>query len=292
MRKREMLGEHQPQEQREDEHAEHVAGDQTEENRRAEIEHGADRDGVPVLPAENRVFPQIGDVRGVVVLRALDHHPAHVRVEEPFLGVVGIVVGVDVAVVKTMGCRPRDDAVFISRRADDRKHRSHRRRRRPGAVGEQPVVSGGDAEAGQQPHRDTRNDLDPRHPVREDVPRDRDDHGQRQQREKRHVAPDDGATLRCGWARTRFPVKWMSCRDAPVVVSPVCDPVAPTLPRGRPQTAPHPDESRGGGAGGVQLWGSRPGCQVGGGRRSILDQPTRHAGRVPDNPPRDNREQL
>ena len=168
------MGQHHPQEEREDEHPQHVAGDQTENDSGDDVDRGADHDGIAMLPAQDRVLPEVGNVRGVVMLGSLDHHPPHVRVEEAFLGIVGVVVGVDVAVVESVGGSPRDDAVFEGCGAEYREERPHRRRRRVCPVGEEPVVSGRDTEPGQQPHKNAGRDLDPGDAVGQDVPGDYD----------------------------------------------------------------------------------------------------------------------
>ena len=190
---REVLGEHQPQQEGENEHTEHVAGEQSENHSRADVDDGADGNGVAVLPAENRVLQQIGDIRGVIVLGALHHDPAHVRVEESFLRVVGVVVGIDKAVVEAVRSSPRNHAVFICSRAEDRKEGPDGRGSAVSAVGKEAVVAGSDRETGDHPQTDAGSDLHPGHAVSQHVPGHCDECRNRRQRQEQSVAPDDRA---------------------------------------------------------------------------------------------------
>ena len=67
-------------------------------------------------------------------------------------------------------------------------------------MGEEPVVAGGDAEAGQQPHENAGRDLDPGDAVSQDVPGDRDGGRDRGEGQKRARYPRrwGGGAISCG----------------------------------------------------------------------------------------------
>lgn len=73
--------------------------------------HGHDgKDVVPVLPHDERVLVEVGDVGAADALGVLvQHHPAHVRVREALLDRVGVLVRVRVSVVGAVAAGPPPD---------------------------------------------------------------------------------------------------------------------------------------------------------------------------------------
>lgn len=87
-----------------------VAPDATDDGRE-DPGHGNDReDVVAVLPHDEGVLVEVGDVGAADALRVLvEHHPAHVRVREALLDRVGVLVRVRVSVVGAVAAGPPPD---------------------------------------------------------------------------------------------------------------------------------------------------------------------------------------
>jgi len=87
---------------------------ETSYDTREDQTHNSDNEEVVlVLPSDNRIFVEVGDVGAANTLGVLLHdHPAEVRVEETLANGVGILVSVSVAVVGTVIARPPSDGAF------------------------------------------------------------------------------------------------------------------------------------------------------------------------------------
>lgn len=65
-----------------------------------------------VLPPHDLVLCQVGHISDPRLTTGLDHHPADVRPQEAFVGIVWVEVGVGVAVVSTVTSCPPFDGTF------------------------------------------------------------------------------------------------------------------------------------------------------------------------------------
>lgn len=59
-----------------------------------------------MLPADDLVLAEIGDIRDAGLAAGLDNHPAHMGPEETVVGAVRVEVGVGITVVRTVTTSP------------------------------------------------------------------------------------------------------------------------------------------------------------------------------------------
>lgn len=104
---------------------------------------------VPMLPAHNGVLGEVAHISDTGLAARLEEHPTDMGVEEALVGVVGVKVGVGVAVVCAVATRPPLDGSFHCTSTEHGKNILQRQRRVVGTVRPKTVVSGGDAEAGE-----------------------------------------------------------------------------------------------------------------------------------------------
>ena len=131
-----------------DEAAEEVSPQQAAEERREHQAHGDDRlEVVAVLPDDDGVLVEIGNISAARALRVLlHHHPTQVRVQQALADRVGVLFGIRVAVVSTMVARPPPDRALDGAGADGGKVDLERRRGLVRRVCPETVVARRDAE--------------------------------------------------------------------------------------------------------------------------------------------------
>jgi hypothetical protein len=106
-----------------------------------------DLDVVLVLPNDDRVLVQVGDISAADTLGVLLHdHPAKVRVQETLADGVGVLVGVGVAVVSTVVTAPPADGALDSTAANSSKEDRKRQGGVVGLVRPETMVTSGDTE--------------------------------------------------------------------------------------------------------------------------------------------------
>ncbi|KAI6876604.1 Acyl-CoA [Hortaea werneckii] len=110
-----------------------------------------DLEVVLVLPDDNGIVVQVRDVGTANSLRVLLHdHPPEVRVEQTLPDAVWVLVGVGVAVVRTVVASPPSDGTLNGTATNSSQVDLERERSRVRSVSPQPVVAGGDTEAGSE----------------------------------------------------------------------------------------------------------------------------------------------
>lgn len=125
-----------------DEAALPVTPTQTSNNsRNNETHNGNNPEVVLVLPDDNGVLVQVGNVGTANALGILLHdHPANVRVQETLADRVGVLVGVGVAVMSPVIARPPSDGTLNCTTTGGSKENLQRRRRGVRAVGPKTVI--------------------------------------------------------------------------------------------------------------------------------------------------------
>lgn len=98
-----------------------------------------------VLPDDELVLAEVGDVVHRRFGIELEEQPTDVRPEEALGNVIGVLVMIHVLVVAAMVGSPVKAGIFERTRAEDQGEKLHRRLRLEGKVGEQAVVADGDA---------------------------------------------------------------------------------------------------------------------------------------------------
>ena len=117
------------------------------ESREDEAHKEDDLEIVLVLPDNNGVIVEIGDVGAANSLGVLLHeHPAEVGVEQTLPDTVGVLVGVGVAVVSAVVAGPPSDGTLDGATPDGSQEDLERDRRGVGSVSPQTVVTSGDTE--------------------------------------------------------------------------------------------------------------------------------------------------
>lgn len=126
-----------------DESAHPVAPSETADERREDETHGDDDlDVVLVLPDDDGVLVQVGDVSTTDALGVLLHdHPADVGVEQPLADGVRVLVGVGVAVVGTVVASPPSDRSLHGTTTDGSQVDSQGESGRVRAVSPEAMVS-------------------------------------------------------------------------------------------------------------------------------------------------------
>lgn len=105
-------------------------------------------DEVAVLPNDDGVLVEIGDIGSALALGVLLHdHPADMRVEETLANGVRVLVGVGVTVVSAMAVRPPTDRALYGTRATGSEKDLQRKSRLVGCVSPETMVSGCDTQA-------------------------------------------------------------------------------------------------------------------------------------------------
>jgi hypothetical protein len=146
-----------------------------------------------MLEHHDRVAHQVAGIREVIpAARVIAQDPAHVREPEAALRAVRILVDiVDEQMMRAVLRSPHEDAVLHGHRAEEREEAAHGPVRLVGAVRPEPVIARRDRDAtGPQEHEQ----ADPgcgAEALRESVPRDQDQRGQRRQREDNRRDPVD-----------------------------------------------------------------------------------------------------
>ena len=105
--------------------------------------HGEnDLEVVAVLPDDNRVFVEIGDIGAADTLGVLLHdHPSQVRVEQTLADGVGVLVGIGITVVSPVITRPPADGTFDGTTTNGGEPDTERKTSRVGAVSPETMVS-------------------------------------------------------------------------------------------------------------------------------------------------------
>jgi hypothetical protein len=101
-----------------------------------------------VLPTDDGVAGEIGDISDTRLATGLEDHPTDVGPDEPVMGTIGVEVGVSVTMMSTVTARPPLDRTLNSTRASDREEVFERTRSVVGTMGPQAVVTGSDTETG------------------------------------------------------------------------------------------------------------------------------------------------
>jgi hypothetical protein len=97
---------------------------------------------VLVLPDDNGVLVQIGNVGAADTLGVLlHHHPSEMRVEQALANRVGVLVGISVAVVATMSSTPPTSTALHSASASSNEEDSERKLRLVCSMRPKTVVS-------------------------------------------------------------------------------------------------------------------------------------------------------
>jgi hypothetical protein len=107
-----------------------------------------ERDEPLVLPTDDGVAGEIGDISDTRLATGLEDHPADMGPDEPVMGTIGVEVGVSVTMMSTVTARPPLDRTLNSTRASDREEVFERTRSVVGTMGPQAVVTGSDTETG------------------------------------------------------------------------------------------------------------------------------------------------
>ena len=125
-----------------------VVPEETSDSRREDQTHeDDDLDVVLVLPNDDGVLVQVGDVGAADALGVLLHdHPAKMAVEKTLADAVGVLVGVGVAVVGTVVAAPPADGAFNSTAANEGEEDAQWEGGVVGLVCPETMVAGGDAE--------------------------------------------------------------------------------------------------------------------------------------------------
>jgi hypothetical protein len=125
-----------------------VVPEKTSDSRREDETHEEDNlDVVLVLPDDDGVLVQVGDVSAANALGVLLHdHPAEMAVEKSLANAVGVLVGVGVAVVGTVVTAPPADGTLNSTAADEGEEDAQRERGIVGLVCPETMVASCDAE--------------------------------------------------------------------------------------------------------------------------------------------------
>ena len=100
-----------------------------------------------MLPPNDGVLAQIADVGDTGLAAGFHQHPANVRVEETFVGIVWVQLGVGVAMVSAVATRPPFNGTFNSARTSNSKEVLQWYRRVIRAVCPKAVVPSGNAKA-------------------------------------------------------------------------------------------------------------------------------------------------
>lgn len=100
-----------------------------------------------MLPPNNGVLAQVADVGDTGLAARFHQHPANVGVEETFVGIVRIQLGVGVAMVSAVATRPPFNGTFNSARTSNSEEVLQWYRRVIRAVGPKAVVPSGNAKA-------------------------------------------------------------------------------------------------------------------------------------------------
>ena len=131
-----------------DEPALPIVPEKTGDGRREDQTHeDDDLDVVLVLPDDDGVLVQVGDISAADALGVLLHdHPAKMRVQETLADGVRVLVGVGVAVVSTVVTAPPADGALDSTAANSSEEDRKRERGVVGLVRPKTVVTSGDTE--------------------------------------------------------------------------------------------------------------------------------------------------
>jgi hypothetical protein len=131
-----------------DEPALPVVPEKTSDGRREDQTHeDDDLDVVLVLPNDDRVLVQVGDISAADTLGVLLHdHPAKVRVQKTLADGVGVLVGVGIAVVSTVVTAPPADGALDSTAANSSEEDRKREGGVVGLVRPETMVTSGDTE--------------------------------------------------------------------------------------------------------------------------------------------------
>jgi hypothetical protein len=119
-----------------------------DKSREDEAHEENDLEVVLVLPDDNGVVIEIGDVGAANSLGVLLHeHPAEVRVKKTLPDAVGVLLGVGVTVVSAVVPSPPSDGALNGTAANGSKEDLERKSGGVGSVRPQTMVSGGNTEA-------------------------------------------------------------------------------------------------------------------------------------------------
>ena len=116
---------------------------------------------VMVLPHHEPVFLQIDNVVKGRRRLELEEQPADMRLEEPFSNVIGIVLMIDVLVMRPMLTRPEQNRVLKCRRAEDQREEFDTPVRLKCQVREKPVIAERNRKPHGEKHRQKEDHLEP-----------------------------------------------------------------------------------------------------------------------------------
>ena len=135
-----------------DEATEEVAPAETADEHGKDQSHENDRlDVVTVLPDDDGILVEVGDVGAADAAGVLLHdHPADVAVKEALADGVGILLGVGVAMVRTMETRPPASAALDSSGATGGKEDPERQGGLVAGVSPEAMVTSSDAETSEE----------------------------------------------------------------------------------------------------------------------------------------------
>lgn len=144
-----MMHKHQPQHTGIDISAPRVSPEQPRNDGRQHEAHQDDHGQIVlVLEPDDGVLAQIADVRNTRLPPGLDEHPTDVTPEEALVGVVGVEVGVGVAVMGTVATAPPLNGALDGTSTKEGQHILQRETGVVCAVTPETVVARGDAETG------------------------------------------------------------------------------------------------------------------------------------------------
>lgn len=141
-----MVNEHQSSGTGKKESSSPVSPSESSDGHREEESHGDDEREIPlVLPDDDLVLGQIGDVGDSRLSSRLEDHPSNVRPEQSLVRGVGVEIGIGVSVMRSMSSRPPFNRSFDGTGSSEGEEVLEGERRGVRAVGPKPVVAGGDS---------------------------------------------------------------------------------------------------------------------------------------------------
>jgi hypothetical protein len=122
-----------------------------------------------MLPHHEPVFLQIDNVVKGRRRLELEKQPADVRLEKPLPNVVGVVLMIDVFVMRPMLTRPEQHRVFKCRGAEDQREEPYAPVRLKCEVRVEPVIAECNGKPHGEKHHQKESDLEPVEPKAPDV---------------------------------------------------------------------------------------------------------------------------
>ena len=116
---------------------------------------------MPMLPHDQRVFLQVGNVIEGRLWPEFKQQPADVSVEKTFADVVRVFIVIDMFMMAAMVACPHQDRILERSRAEDEREQTHRQFRPKSHVREQTVITERDAEARRDQQHREQGEMEP-----------------------------------------------------------------------------------------------------------------------------------